>query len=51
MTVIQIWRILELVSPLTIDFSLVECKGDRVGYDRVGRFAERDSQGYGGVEY
>jgi hypothetical protein len=27
------------------------CKGDRVGYDRIGWDAERDSQGRGGVEY
>jgi hypothetical protein len=27
------------------------CKDDRVGYDRMGRDAERDSQGRRGVEY
>jgi hypothetical protein len=29
----------------------VGCKGNRVGYDRTGRDAERDSQGRRGVEY
>jgi hypothetical protein len=29
---------------------LSKCKDDRVGYDQVGRFTERDSQGRGRVE-